>query len=375
MAAIDFPASPAVNDTYTAGNQTWKWNGTTWDLLTNTVVNTLAGTANQVLVNGGTAALSGALTLSLPPDITLSGNLTVQGGNATVTSSTQSLLNINGGSGSVRGLRFRTASSSRWILYADTVAETGGAGSGVGSNLLLDFYDNAGTLVGTAISVGRGATPTGGYDSSVTIAGTLTSGSQTINGSLTLNKVLGVLGTISAAGDITTAGVLISTVAQGTAPLTVSSTTQVTKLNANYVNGCIRPTTAQSSSIASPAASGVTTTPTKWMADLSLPAQANAGRWIVMEKGVFTKTVASDAIEFGMSVDGGSTYFGMARWYGATGNTTWHQTVFGGFNATANTAYTLSSYVYRQSGTGSVSGPAAGDSRFHVIEAWFISST
>lgn len=31
---IDFPNSPAVNDTFTNGFQTWKWNGSTWDLTT-----------------------------------------------------------------------------------------------------------------------------------------------------------------------------------------------------------------------------------------------------------------------------------------------------------------------------------------------------
>jgi hypothetical protein len=30
MPAIDFPNSPAVNDTFTVGSITWKWNGTTW---------------------------------------------------------------------------------------------------------------------------------------------------------------------------------------------------------------------------------------------------------------------------------------------------------------------------------------------------------
>ena len=33
MAAIDFPNSPAVNDTHTAGSRTWKWNGVTWNLV------------------------------------------------------------------------------------------------------------------------------------------------------------------------------------------------------------------------------------------------------------------------------------------------------------------------------------------------------
>jgi hypothetical protein len=30
MPAIDFPNSPAVNDTFTVGSITWKWNGSTW---------------------------------------------------------------------------------------------------------------------------------------------------------------------------------------------------------------------------------------------------------------------------------------------------------------------------------------------------------
>jgi hypothetical protein len=30
MPAIDFPNSPAVDDTFTVGSITWKWNGATW---------------------------------------------------------------------------------------------------------------------------------------------------------------------------------------------------------------------------------------------------------------------------------------------------------------------------------------------------------
>lgn len=28
--AINFPDSPSVNSTYTSGNTTWKWDGTSW---------------------------------------------------------------------------------------------------------------------------------------------------------------------------------------------------------------------------------------------------------------------------------------------------------------------------------------------------------
>jgi len=33
MPAINFPASPSVNDTFTASGKTWKWNGTFWELV------------------------------------------------------------------------------------------------------------------------------------------------------------------------------------------------------------------------------------------------------------------------------------------------------------------------------------------------------
>jgi hypothetical protein len=30
MAALNFPASPSVDDTYTFGDRTWRWDGTVW---------------------------------------------------------------------------------------------------------------------------------------------------------------------------------------------------------------------------------------------------------------------------------------------------------------------------------------------------------
>lgn len=33
MAAIDFPNSPALNDLFTSSNNTWIWNGISWDLV------------------------------------------------------------------------------------------------------------------------------------------------------------------------------------------------------------------------------------------------------------------------------------------------------------------------------------------------------
>jgi hypothetical protein len=38
MAALDFPQSPAVNDTYSLGSYTWKWDGYGWQSITSTPV-------------------------------------------------------------------------------------------------------------------------------------------------------------------------------------------------------------------------------------------------------------------------------------------------------------------------------------------------
>lgn len=46
--ALNFPSSPAVNDIYTSGGKSWKWNGTSWisniDVFTS-IVNTITGSS------------------------------------------------------------------------------------------------------------------------------------------------------------------------------------------------------------------------------------------------------------------------------------------------------------------------------------------
>lgn len=34
---LDFPNSPTLNQTYTVGDRTWKWNGTGWEAVSTTV--------------------------------------------------------------------------------------------------------------------------------------------------------------------------------------------------------------------------------------------------------------------------------------------------------------------------------------------------
>ena len=53
--ALDFPASPTVGQTYTAGNTTWTWNGSSWT--------SSGGAAIAVLTVGKVTALTRGVVL------------------------------------------------------------------------------------------------------------------------------------------------------------------------------------------------------------------------------------------------------------------------------------------------------------------------
>lgn len=38
MTALNFPDSPIVGDTFSAGGRTWQWTGATWDIVTSDAV-------------------------------------------------------------------------------------------------------------------------------------------------------------------------------------------------------------------------------------------------------------------------------------------------------------------------------------------------
>lgn len=60
---LDFPSSPTINDTYSFGGNTWRWNGTAWENYSSS-----KGFSYVSSVNG----LSGHMSLSAGNDITLS---------------------------------------------------------------------------------------------------------------------------------------------------------------------------------------------------------------------------------------------------------------------------------------------------------------
>lgn len=52
---LSFPASPSVNDTYTAGSRTWTWNGSIWEL-NSTQIGASAISTNEIADSAVTAA-------------------------------------------------------------------------------------------------------------------------------------------------------------------------------------------------------------------------------------------------------------------------------------------------------------------------------
>ncbi len=71
---LNFPSGPSVNDTYTYGGQTWKWSGTTWNLVIVTPTgptgptgpqgNTVTGPTGPTGGTGATGTYSDSYTCS-----------------------------------------------------------------------------------------------------------------------------------------------------------------------------------------------------------------------------------------------------------------------------------------------------------------------
>jgi hypothetical protein len=53
MTAVNFPDSPTLNQTFSVGERTWKWTGTTWDAVVDPVGVASGGTQGQVLTKVG----------------------------------------------------------------------------------------------------------------------------------------------------------------------------------------------------------------------------------------------------------------------------------------------------------------------------------
>lgn len=121
---------------------------------------TFTGTYAGAHTYSGVLTLSAAATaLSVTNNISVTGQAVVGGlqatGNSTIGTDTTTgtlFLFINGAAASARRLNYRTASINRWSVYTNTTAE---GGSDVGSDFAIDRYNDAGTYLGSPLTINR----------------------------------------------------------------------------------------------------------------------------------------------------------------------------------------------------------------------------
>lgn len=77
MAALDFPNSPTLNQTYTSGTKTWEWDGTSWNVVSTNLV-LIAGSNQQVQFNdNGVLGAHSGFTYNKSSSTATLGNLTL----------------------------------------------------------------------------------------------------------------------------------------------------------------------------------------------------------------------------------------------------------------------------------------------------------
>ena len=167
--AIDFPNSPATNATYTVGNKTWIYDGTTWNTYNSTSFSaeTLPGTTIKSTVTGSSLTSVGTLgSLSVTGDVTVDTN-------TLKVDSTNNRVGVNNAS-PTQALDVNGVINSRLSTGYDSLAlvgpPSGGANysavittSGLSSSRTYTFPNDSGTVITT------------GNLSSITSTGTLSS--------------------------------------------------------------------------------------------------------------------------------------------------------------------------------------------------------
>ena len=106
--AINFPATPQVNDTYTVNNTTWKYDGTVWNVVQSDTARTIFTTV---------AGDTGSATADIVDD-----TITIEGGTNVTTSVAGKTLTINS-SGATQNL-FATVTSDDGSTTADSATDT-----------------------------------------------------------------------------------------------------------------------------------------------------------------------------------------------------------------------------------------------------------
>ena len=199
MADLNFPTSPALNDTYSFNGKTWVWNGQGWQLQNQ-------GAINGIIIGNSTPAAGTFTTLSATANVT-GGNI-LTGGLVSATSTITSAANITGGNlltgGLVSATGTITGSSHLGAVVSVTANITGG--NLLSAAIVSAVANITGGNILTAGLVSATANITGG---NILTAG-LVSATGTVTGSSHLGAVVSVTANVTG-GNILTVGQISAT--------------------------------------------------------------------------------------------------------------------------------------------------------------------
>lgn len=214
--AIDFPNSPATNDTYTVGNKTWIYDGTTWNTYNSTSFSaeTLPGTTLKSTVTGSSLTSVGTLTsLNVTGDLTVDTNtLKVDATNNRVgvgTASPQYALDVQ--SSQTLGMRVTHTGAGNAFLVEDSATTDStpfvidAAGKvGIGTSSPAEVLDVRGAIMARATTTSDGVQIVGSGNGSSTYHVTILPASLTGFRTLTLPDATG---TVALSSEVTSDGI------------------------------------------------------------------------------------------------------------------------------------------------------------------------
>jgi len=322
--AIDFPNAPATNDTYTVGNKTWIYDGTTWNTYNTTSFSaeTLPGTTIKSTVTGSSLTSVGTL-----------GSLAVTG---TATAGTFS------GSGASLTSIPNSATTATSANTISTIVARDSSGNFTATTITAAL---TGTASGNLVSGGALGTPSSGTLTNCTSipAGNLT-------GTIAVARMPSVnIGTTSvdltrASGALTLAGITL------TSP-TFTSPVLGTPTSGTLTN-CTFPTLNQNTT---GSAATLTTARTLWGQSFNGSAAISGSL-----TGVYDINTAASPI---------STIYA-SNWFRSTGSTGWYNETYGGGMYMVDTSFVRtynSKIFYGSGGIWSVDAGTASTSGYNYL--------